>query len=107
ASARFSMGLSFGVGRPNGPAGSDIDFFDFNGDGYPDVVGSTSIQPTLPNGVLGGQRIGLTRQLSGDTSQIRQNANDSFNVTLGPPTSNQPFQPTRLPLAIFIHQPSS
>src|SRR5262249_61332544 len=73
ASATFSMGLSFGGGTSNGTAGSDIDFFDFNGDGYPDVVGSTSMQPTLPNGVLGGRSIGLTRQLSGDTSQIRQN----------------------------------
>src|SRR5215467_10240419 len=39
ASATFSMGLSFGVGTSNGTAGSDIDFLDFNGDGYPDVVG--------------------------------------------------------------------
>src|SRR5215813_7300334 len=107
ASATFSMGLSFGVGTSNGTAGSDIDFLDFNGDGYPDVVGSTSIQPTLPNGVLGGQSIGLTRQLSAnDTSQIRQNAINSFNVTLGATTSNQRFDANGFLLGIFSEQAS-
>jgi YD repeat-containing protein len=49
------------------------------------VVGSSSVQPTLPNGVLGSQSIGLTRQLSAnDQSQIRQNFSNSFNVQLDP-----------------------
>ncbi|MBO0883907.1 MAG: hypothetical protein J2P17_26960 [Mycobacterium sp.] len=104
ASASFSMGLSFGAGTSDGTAGSDIDFLDFNGDGYPDIIGSASVQPTLPNGVLGGPPIGLTRQLTGDTSQIRQNANHSFNVTLGATTSNQRFDANGFPLGIFSEQ---
>src|SRR5262249_26610299 len=107
ASATFSMGLSFGVGTSNGTAGSHIGFLDFNGDGYPHVAPRGSIQPTLQNGVLGAQTIGLPRQLSAnDTSQIRQNANDSFNVTLGATTSNQRFDANGFPLGIFSEQAS-
>src|SRR5262249_61162279 len=41
-----------------------------------------------------------------DTSQIRQNANDSFNVTLGATTSNQRFDANGFPLGIFSEQAS-
>ena len=63
--------LSFGAAESDGTSGTDIDFFDFNGDGYPDVVAGGSLQATLPNGALEGRRIGLNGQ-----SQVRQSAVD-------------------------------
>src|SRR5262249_4825395 len=74
--------LVFGAGTSNGTGGSDIDFFDFNGDGYPDVVGGGSIQATLPNGALEGRRIGL-----GGPGQVRRSTNQSNNISLGATTS--------------------
>ncbi len=72
----------FGVGTSNGTSSTDIDFIDFNGDGYPDVVGGGSVQATLPNGALDGRRISLA-----GPSQVRQSAVESDNVTLGATTS--------------------
>jgi Salmonella virulence plasmid 65kDa B protein/Insecticide toxin TcdB middle/N-terminal region len=98
-SGTFTMGLSFGVGTANGTNGSDIDFIDFNGDGYPDVVAGGSVQPTLPNGALGSQRIGLAGQ-----SQVRQNAQSNFDVNLGATTSNLRSASNTFPLNIFSEQ---
>src|SRR5262249_38783792 len=74
--------LFFGHGESTGTTSSDIDFLDFNGDGYPDVVGGGTVQATLPNGALGGQRIGL-----GSPPQVRQSSDDSINDSLGATTS--------------------
>jgi RHS repeat-associated protein len=98
-SATFTMGVSFGAGTANGTNGSDIDFLDFNGDGYPDVVGGSNVQPTLPNGALGSQRIGLAGQ-----SQVRQNAQSNFDVNLGATTSNLRSGSDTFPLNIFSEQ---
>jgi hypothetical protein len=81
AAVQISL-LFFGTGTSNGTSGSDIDFLDFNGDGYPDVVGGGSVQATLPNGALGGQRIALA-----SPSQVRNATVESDNVTLGATTS--------------------
>jgi hypothetical protein len=74
--------LVFGTGTSNGTSSTDIDFIDFNGDGYPDVVGGGTVQATLPNGALEGRRIGL-----GSPAAVRQSAAESDNVTLGATTS--------------------
>ncbi|NJO55353.1 MAG: RHS repeat protein [Rhodospirillales bacterium] len=73
--------LSFGPGRSEGTGASDIDFFDFNGDQYPDVIGAGSVQATLPNGALGG-RIGV-----GVFPKVRQNETVTRNLNLGATTS--------------------
>src|SRR5262249_36228246 len=67
--------LVFGTGTSKGTSSTDIDFLDFNGDGYPDVVGGGSVQATLPNGALEGQRIPL-----GGPGQVRQSKVESDNV---------------------------
>jgi RHS repeat-associated protein len=72
----------FGEGTSNGTSSTDIDFIDFNGDGYPDVVGAGSIQATLPNGALEGRRIS-----TGVFSKVRQADIESRNETLGATTS--------------------
>ena len=74
--------LVFGVGTSNGTSATDIDFLDFNGDGYPDVVGAGSIQATLPNGALEGRRISV-----GAFAKVRQAEVESRNETLGATTS--------------------
>jgi hypothetical protein len=74
--------LVFGVGRSDGTSATDIDFLDFNGDGYPDVVGAGSVQATLPNGALEGRRIGV-----GVFPKVRQSENVSNNRNLGATTS--------------------
>src|SRR5262249_4605685 len=73
----------FGVGTSNGNGRTDIDFLDFNGDGYPDVVGGGSLQATLPNGALEGRRIGLGGPGEGRSSTVQ-----SDNITLGATTSS-------------------
>ena len=75
--------LVFGVGESNGTSATDIDFLDFNGDGYPDVVGAGSVQATLPNGALEGRRISV-----GAFPKVRQSQNTSFNRNLGATTSS-------------------
>jgi RHS repeat-associated protein len=75
--------LVFGVGRSDGTSFTDIDFLDFNGDGYPDVVGAGSVQATLPNGALEGRRIDV-----GAFAKVRQAEVESDNVTLGATTSS-------------------
>ena len=72
----------FGVGTSNGTSSTDIDFLDFNGDGYPDVVAAGSIQATLPNGALEGRRIN-----TGVFSKVRQAEIESRNEDLGATTS--------------------
>src|SRR5262249_54530730 len=74
--------LVFGVGTSNGTSATDIDFLDFNGDGYPDVIGAGSIQATLPNGALENRRISV-----GAFAKVRQAEVKSNNVTLGATTS--------------------
>jgi RHS repeat-associated protein len=74
--------LVFGVGRSDGTSATDIDFLDFNGDGYPDVVGSGSVQATLPNGALEGRRIPV-----GAFAKVRQAEVVSNNRNLGATTS--------------------
>src|SRR5262249_56134041 len=69
--ASFSVTVvSFGASESDGTSGTDIDFLDFNGDGYPDVVAGGSLQATLPNGALEGRRIVLNGQ-----SQLRRSPN--------------------------------
>src|SRR5262249_13911468 len=80
----FTDDDSFGPGTASGTSTTNIDFFDFNGDGYPDVVGGGSIQATLPNGALGSQRISLANS----QAQVRQNAISNINLDLGATTSN-------------------
>jgi RHS repeat-associated protein len=75
--------LVFGVGESKGTSATDIDFLDFNGDGYPDVVGAGSVQATLPNGALEGRRISV-----GAFPKVRQSQNTSFNRNLGATTSS-------------------
>jgi RHS repeat-associated protein len=90
---------SFGFATSNGTTGSDIDFFDFNGDGYPDVVSGGSLQATLPNGALGSQRFSLAGQ-----SQVRQSATVSNNLNLGATTSAVRAGSDDFPLNIFSEQ---
>ena len=75
--------LVFGVGRSDGTSATDIDFLDFNGDGYPDVVGAGSVQATLPNGALEGRRISV-----GAFPRVRQAEIVSNNRNLGATTSS-------------------
>ena len=72
----------FGIGQSDGTSFTDIDFLDFNGDGYPDVVGAVSIQATLPNGALEGRRIS-----TGVFAKVRQAEVESTNRNLGATTS--------------------
>src|SRR5262249_5273475 len=87
---------SFGPGTASGTSTTNIDFFDFNGDGYPDVVGGGSIQATLPNGALGSQRISLANS----QAQVRQNAVTNNNLDLGATTSNMRAGADAFPLNI-------
>ena len=80
--------FSFGAGRTDGTSWSDIDFLDFNGDGYPDVVGSGSVQRTLPNGALDSERDAL------DLERVRRSTNVSNNVNLGA-TMSRPITNSR------------
>ena len=75
--------LVFGVGRSDGTSATDIDFLDFNGDGYPDVVGAGSVQATPPNGALEGRRIPV-----GAFAKVRQAESVSNNRNLGATTSS-------------------
>jgi RHS repeat-associated protein len=75
--------LVFGVGESKGTSGTDIDFLDFNGDGYPDVVGAGTVQATLPNGALEGRRISV-----GAFPKVRQSEVVSNNRNLGATTSS-------------------
>jgi RHS repeat-associated protein len=75
--------LVFGEGESRGTGATDIDFLDFNGDGYPDVVGAGSVQATLPNGALEGRRIGV-----GVFPKVRQAEIVSNNRNLGATTSS-------------------
>ena len=68
----------FGAGVTQGEAWSDIDFLDFNGDSYPDVVGGRGLQATLPNGALGAQRIDL-----GAFERVRESSTLALNANLG------------------------
>ena len=76
--------LSFGAGASHGNNWSDVDFLDFNGDRYPDVVGNGAVQTTLPNGALGAMRFSV-----GGFGHVRESTADSFNVTLGATTSTE------------------
>jgi RHS repeat-associated protein len=91
--------LVFGVGTSNGTSGTDIDFFDFNGDGYPDVVGGGSLQATLPNGALDGRRIAL-----GGPGQVRSSTVESDNISLGATTSSLRDTAQMFGLNIFSEQ---
>jgi len=73
----FSV-LSFGAGRTEGANWSDIDFLDFNGDQYPDVVGGGEVQTTLPNGALDAERIPV-----GGFGRVRESESVDNNVNLG------------------------
>jgi RHS repeat-associated protein len=78
-SASFAAAfVNFGAGVTNGETWSDIDFLDFNGDGYPDVVGGRGLQATLPNGALGGQRIALD-----GLARVRESTTLAVNANLG------------------------
>jgi RHS repeat-associated protein len=81
--ARNISVLVFGLGRSDGTSFTDIDFLDFNGDGYPDVVGAGSLQATLPNGALEGRRIDV-----GAFAKVRQAEVVSINKNLGATTSS-------------------
>jgi RHS repeat-associated protein len=83
----FAVGafvLSFGAGVTEGSNWSDIDFFDFNGDRYPDVVGGGKVQSTLPNGALDANRADM-----GAFDRVREGESEVFNVNLGATTSGQ------------------
>src|SRR5262249_26566745 len=67
--------VGFNVGPTFGRTWSDVDFLDFNGDRYPDVVGGGAVQVTQPNGGLAGRvtvggfdRLRETTTLSGGAS---------------------------------------
>jgi RHS repeat-associated protein len=78
--------LSFGGGVSEGTNWSDIDFTDFNGDGYPDVIGAGQVQTTLPNGALEAERIPV-----GGFERVRENENENTNVSLGATLSRATF----------------
>jgi RHS repeat-associated protein len=75
--AGFSV-LAFGAGTTLGSFWSEIDFQDFNGDGYPDVIGAGMVQTTLPNGALEAERIPV-----GGFERVRESESESNNVNLG------------------------
>ncbi|WP_346102959.1 SpvB/TcaC N-terminal domain-containing protein [Nonomuraea maheshkhaliensis] len=68
-----SVGGSVATGTSSG----ELDYFDMNGDGFPDVVGAGGIQYTDPSGVLGRTR--------GDTpgGTVRSSDNRSGNASAG------------------------
>jgi RHS repeat-associated protein len=74
--------LAFGAGVSEGANWSDVDFLDFNGDRYPDVVGGGKVQATWPNGGLSEQRYGV-----GVFGRVRESKNTNININLGATTS--------------------
>ncbi|MEV0387957.1 SpvB/TcaC N-terminal domain-containing protein [Nonomuraea sp. NPDC050643] len=68
-----SVGGSVATGTSSG----ELDYFDMNADGFPDVVGAGGIQYTDPTGVLGARR--------GDTpgGSVRSSDNVSGNASAG------------------------
>jgi hypothetical protein len=68
-----SLGGSVATGDSTG----EVDFFDLNGDQFPDVVGADGIQYTDPTGVLGDTR-GSTPD-----GAVRRSSNLSGNVSAG------------------------
>ena len=51
-SASASMGLSISYAHNNTKTQGDLDYFDMNGDGYPDIVGVENVQYSTPQGGL-------------------------------------------------------
>ena len=74
----MSIGVA-GGGITTGTNWSDIDFLDFNGDSYPDIVGGGKVQATLPNGALGEQEYTLD-----NFDKVRKSENKTWNVNVGP-----------------------
>jgi RHS repeat-associated protein len=67
---------------------STVDFLDFNGDGYPDVVGNGKVQATLPNGALAPAPV-TVGGCSGDCSKVRSSKSESLSVNVGTSASHQ------------------
>ena len=67
---------------------STVDFLDFNGDGYPDVVGNGKVQSTLPNGALAAAPATVDG-CQGDCSKVRSSKSESLSVNVGDLASHQ------------------
>ncbi len=76
--------LGFGVGSSSGTNWSAVEFLDFNGDRYPDVVGGGEVQPTLPNGALAADRI-----VVGGFGRVRKSDSETCNINLGATITRQ------------------
>ncbi|MFI6333255.1 RHS repeat-associated core domain-containing protein, partial [Micromonospora chersina] len=77
-------GGSVGVGVGTGDSTSLVDYLDMNGDGFPDVVGSTGIQYTDPTGGLGRGAFGThDGTLPGDSPGARSSTNNSGSAKAG------------------------
>jgi RHS repeat-associated protein len=70
--------LVFGGGVADGTNWSDVDFFDVNGDMYPDVVGNGKVQATYPNGALQDGHTNL-----GVFSRVRESTSWTESISIG------------------------
>jgi RHS repeat-associated protein len=87
---------------------SQVDFLDFNGDGYPDVVGNGKLQPTLPNGALAGTSAVIPGCAAGPElcSRVRSSKSDSISVNVGGSVSRQLSNAQGELLGITINDPT-
>ena len=76
-SVAVSAGI-FGQGFTRSFNWSDVDFFDFNGDRYPDVVGGGKVQATLPNGGMGSAHYSM-----GAFKRVRYTESENTSINLG------------------------
>ncbi|HET9495728.1 MAG TPA: SpvB/TcaC N-terminal domain-containing protein [Chloroflexia bacterium] len=83
----FQVGFAGGSGA-SGANWSQLDFLDFNGDNYPDVVGGGKLQPTLPNGALLPAPAPIAG-CAGDCSKVRTGKTESVSVNVGSAVSRQ------------------
>lgn len=86
--ASFQVPIVGGSGA-SGSNWSQVDFLDFNGDGYPDVVGNGKVQATLPNGALVDSPAPVPGCSGPDCSKVRNSKTDSISVNVGESVSRQ------------------
>ncbi|MFS8201938.1 SpvB/TcaC N-terminal domain-containing protein [Streptomyces sp. CWNU-52B] len=70
-----SLGGGVGGSIARGTSQGVLDYLDMNGDGYPDVVGSSGVQYTEPTGVLGATRGGVPGGAVRESDTVSGNAN--------------------------------
>ncbi|WP_189077520.1 SpvB/TcaC N-terminal domain-containing protein [Mangrovihabitans endophyticus] len=66
---------SLGGSIATGDSTADTDYLDLNGDGFPDVIGASGVQYTVPTGELGTDRAALPGRTVRRTGTVAGNAN--------------------------------